>query len=424
VAETEAPKQSVELTVPLEEVESERKRVIAEIQKRVKLPGFRPGKAPSSLILTKFGSEIRHDLIEALVPKAFRSYAESQNLRVVGSPGITDVHFHEGEPLKFKIEFEVFPSFELGEYRGLTVSYNEPTVTDEDIAKRLEQLREQHADYVNVDPRPIADGDHAVVSLRSIAGVTGPPVESDEMMLHIGDQETLSAFNENLRGVEPGQELEIDVPYPEDYGNERLRGRTVRFHVKVQGIRRKELPELNDEFAPDVGDFRTLDELRDEVRKQLLRDREQQATLEAKAKLVDQLVEAHDFPVPEAFVDRQIENELESYVRELAAQGVDPSKVRVDWNELKKAQRDRAVRQVKASLLIDKIADREAIETLTDEVDREVHKLAKQHREPAAAIRMKLEKDGSLGRIASRIRNDKVLNFLFEQSRKVAPESA
>jgi trigger factor len=296
-------------------------------------------------------------------------------------------------------------------------------VAESDIAERLEAWRDRKADYVNIDPRPIEDGDHAVVSLRSIAGVDGPPVESDEMVLHIGDTETLSAFNESLRGVEPGQELEIDVPYPADYGNQRLAGRTVRFRVKVTGIRRKELPELNDEFAQDVGDYRTLEELRDQIRIDLLRERELHATQEAKNKLIDLLVDAHDFPVPEAFIDRQLESDVEAYARELSSQGVDLSKVKLDWHELKKSQRERALRQVKASLLLDRIAEREAIETLTDEVDREVHKLAKQLREPAAAVRMKLEKDGGLGRIASRIRTDKVLNFLFEQARKVAPES-
>jgi trigger factor len=415
-------KKTLELSVPVEQVAAETERVVAGIRQRVKLPGFRPGKAPAALIQSRFESEIRQDVLESLVPKTFRAHAERENLKVVGSPNVTDVHFHKGEPLRFKVEFEVFPDFELGVYRGLTVPYSEPSVSDEDIAQRMEAVREQKAEYVNIDPRPVEPGDHAVVALRSISGIEGPPVEQDEVMLHISDPDTVPAFNDNLLGVTPGEEKEIDVPYPEDYGNRRLAGKTVRFHVTLKGIRRKELPEVNDEFAADLGDYKSVEELREQLRRDLLREREAAATQEAKNKLVDVLVDAHDFPVPEAFIDRQIEASLEARLREVAAQGIDPRQLKLDWEEIRKAALPGATREVKASLLLDKIAEREAIEVMTDEVDREIHRVAKQVREPAAAVRMRFEKDGTLGRIASQIRTSKVLNFLFENATKVPPD--
>ena len=201
----EGCKHSLEIAVPAEEVEQETERVVASLQKKVRLPGFRPGKAPASLIRGRFKTEIRRDVLENLVPKHFHKQAEAENLKVVGTPDITDVHLDQGEPLRFKAEFEVAPEVELKEYRGLTISYEDPVVGDEDIAKRIEQIREQKVEYVNVDPRPIADGDFAVVSLTSLAGAE-EPIEQTELMLHVGDAETLPAFSENLLGASPDDE--------------------------------------------------------------------------------------------------------------------------------------------------------------------------------------------------------------------------
>lgn len=413
----------MELTVSLDEVNAEIARVESEIQKKVKMPGFRPGKVPMSMVRSRFESDIRQEVVESLVPKAFRKRADQEQLAVVGTPNVTDVHFHKGEPLRFKAEFEVAPEFELGEYRGLTAPYSEPKATDEDIAARLDSMREQKAEFVNVDPRPLVEGDYAVVALQSVAGLD-KPMDENELTLHLGDAETLPEFSENLLGLSPGEEKEFDVQYPENYGNEKLSGRKVRFLAKVKGVRKKELPELNDEFAKDVGDFQSLEELHAEVRKAILREREHLASQDAKAKLVDALVEMHQFPVPDAFVDRQIEMSLENRFRELAQQGIDPRQLKINWEDVKKAQAPQAAKDVKASLLLDKIADREAIETTNDEVDREVQRLARQLREPVAATRMKLEKEGALRRIALRIRTEKVLNFLFENARKVAPAAA
>jgi trigger factor len=273
---------------------------------------------------------------------------------------------------------------------------------------------------VNEDPRPLADGDFAVVSLRSVAGLEGPPIENNEMVLHLGDAETMPEFTENLRGMSPEEEKEFEVTYPEDYAQDRIAGKTVSFHVTVKAVRRKELPELNDEFARDLGDYQNLDELREAIRKAISAENQYAAQQEAKVKLVDELVNTHDFPVPEAFIDRQIQAQVEGYLREIAGRGVDPNTLKLDWEQIKKSQREKAIRDVKGSLLLEKVADTESIHTTNDEMDREIQRFARQEREPAAAVRMKFEKDGTLGRIASRIRTEKTLNFLFEHARKTA----
>ena len=418
----EGCKHSLEISVPVEEVESETGKVVNSFQKRAKLPGFRPGKAPASLIQKQFQGDIRQQVLENLIPRYLDKRVKEEDLHVVGRPDITKVKFDKGEPLQFTAEFEVSPEVELKEYKDLTVHYHEPEVTDDDVMKRIESIRERKAEYINIDPRPLEDGDFALVSLVTMGGVEGDPVKQDEIMIEIGAADTVQGFSDGLRGASPGEEREFDVSYPAEYGQEKLAGRTVRFHAGIKGVRRKELPDLNDEFAKDLGDYQSLEELKETIRKTIFSERQYEAQQDAKNKLVEVLVDLHDFPVPEAFVDRQIQNRLEQTLRSLEQQGQDIKKLKLDWPKIKEAQRDKAVREVRASLLLGKVSERESIHATRDEVDREVERIAKQQREPLAAVRFRMEKDGSLGRIASHIQTEKTLNFLFEHARKVAEE--
>jgi len=415
---SETCKRSLEVTIPREEVQEEIERVVGSLKERVTLPGFRPGKVPVNIIRRRFAEDIREEVIRNLLPKHFRKAADDRNLRVVGTPDVTEVHYQEGEPLSFKAEFEVVPEFELQEYRGLTVGYREPRVTEEQIAERLEQLRERKAEFVNEAPRPLADGDFAVVALEAVGEHASELPRQEELVVKIGDPDTLPEFTESLRGLSPRENIDFDVRYPEDFGDRRLAGRTIRFHAEVKGIRRKELPELNDAFARDLGDFASLEDLREQVRKVIEREQELAAQQEAKTEIVNRLVDMHDFPVPEALLERQIRSQLEQQLRSLAAQGYDIDELKLDWNKVREAHGERAAREVKASLILERIAEREAIGVTMEELDREVERLAQQMREPAAALRKRLEEEGALGRIAGRIRTDKVLNFLFEQARK------
>jgi trigger factor len=420
MADTQNIKHTLEITVPAAEVDRETEQVIASIQKKVRLPGFRPGKVPLGVIRSRYAEDIRHDVIEKLLPKYFFKRAEEESLNVVGTPNVSDVHLTAGEPLRFKASFEVSPSIELQEYKDLTVPYQDPEVGEEDVDKRLAEIREQKSEYVNVDPRPVAQDDHALVSLESLSGVTGPPIKQEEVTLHVGGEDTVAGFSENLLGMSPGEEKEFEVVYPQDYGQEKLAGKTIRFRARLKGIRRKELPEFNDEFARDLGDYRNMEELRGAIHASIFGERQYLAQQEARNKLVEVLVDLHDFPVPEAYIERQLEFQIERQVQMLAEQGIDASKLKLDWEKLKNSQRDKAAREVKGSLLLGKIADAEGIFATNEEVDREVHRIAKQDREPVAAVRIRLEKEGVLPRIASRIRTDKTLTFLFEHARKVA----
>lgn len=409
--------------MPADEVARETDAVIDRLKQRVRLPGFRPGKAPAGLIRRQFADDIRQQVLENLLPRFIEQQAKEEDLEPVGSPSVTDLKFEDGEPLVFTVEFEVAPEIELGQYTDLTVTYADPEVTEEDVETRIEEIRQRRAEFVNVDPRPLEDGDFAVLELKSLDGVDGQPIKQDDIHLEIGGEDTVAGFSEALRGASPGDECEFDVTYPEDYGQEKLAGKTVHFHAVVKGVRRKELPEINDEFAQDLGDFQNVGELREEVRRAIHGERQFAGQQAAKDALVEQLVDLHEFPVPNAYVDRQIRSRLEQGLRQLASEGVDIGKYKPNWDELRERQKDRALREVKASLLLSRIAEREAIGPTRDEVDREVERIARQQREPVAAVRMRFEKDGTLGRIAGHLQTQKVLDYLFEHARKVAGEA-
>jgi trigger factor len=419
LALVEGCKHAIEVSIPVDVVEEETEKVVGEYQKKTRMPGFRPGKTPLSIVRKNFESQIRQKVVENLIPVYLNRQFKQDDLNVVSQPDVVDVHFTPGEPLVFKAEFEVAPEIELGEYRGLEVAYSEPVVTDEDVSKRIEEMREAKATYINVDPRPVEDGDYAVLSLESTSGVA-EPVKSDEMMLEIGGDDTLPGFSEGLRGLSPGDEKDLEITYPEEYGGAALAGKTVAFHIHVKGIRRKELPELNDEFAQDLGDYRTVDELREKVRQGIFAQRENEAQRDAKAKLVDKLVESHDFPVPQVYIDRQIQNRVSQQLESLAAEGMDISKWKPDWTKLREVHGEQARKDVKASLLLGKVAERESIHATKDEVDRQVEQVARQQRQPVPVARKKLEDSGAMGRIASHIATEKTLGLLFEQARKIS----
>ncbi len=417
----EGCRHELEVTVGVLELAEATERVLTRIQAKASLPGFRPGKAPLSVIRNRFQNEIQQDVMEEVIPAALNKRFEEEKLQVVGQPSIVDLKMDPGQPMWFKAQFDVHPVFDLKEYKGLEVEYEDPTVTDDDVKDRIEQLRESKAEYVNIDPRPAADGDYVVIGIESGDGLEGEPMKNPEMMLKVGDPDTLPAFSEGILGMSPGDTKDITVTYPEDYGQERLSGKTVTFDIELKHIRRKEMPELDDDFAQSMGDFRTIDEFREQVRASILAERQYRAQEEAKGKLIEKLGDSHEFAVPETYVERQLQITLENYARTLQMQGIDPRALNFDMNKFRESQKDRATRDVRATLLLDRISEVESVQVTNEEIDREIQRLARSQREPVAAVRVKLEKDGGIDRIANRIRTDKTINILFEQARKVAP---
>ena len=414
-------KREVELEIPAENVQKAAEKVARDIARVARVPGFRPGKAPITLIRRRFAEDIQGEVVQSLVPEYLEKALDEKKMTPVTRPEVDQVQFKEGEPLKFRAVFEVLPDFELGDYKNLQVSIDEIKIGDEQVEKTIEEMRERGASYVPVEGRPAKDGDYVLLKLIGTPAGGGEPVQADNILCHLGGEETLESFTENLRGANPGETKQFESRYPDDYPDQKLAGKTYNYSVDVQGIKEKKLPELNDEFAKDAageqGGVTTLDELRKKIRENLDAAREQEQTSQAREKILEQLVKQHDFPVPEALIEGQMDVRLERVVRSLAAQGVDPRAVNVDWVSLRRKQRDNAINDVKAELLLDRIATAENIEATDEDVDKEFALLAERSGESVTALRARLTKQGALDRMKSKLRSDKVIEWLYRTSR-------
>lgn len=417
--DTSPLQREISIEVPSDVVERERASIIGKYQKFARIPGFRRGKVPATVIKQRFTEDINSEVIEALVPRYFREESQRQNLIPVSQPRVTDLHLHEGEPLRFKAAFEVMPEIEVSGYHEIAPEKEDVSVTDEEVEQTLANLREQHAAYAAVEEdRPIQDGDYAQISFKGIPAEGGDPIEVPEVLVEIGGTNTVTEFSENLRGAKVGEERAFDVNYAQDFADQRLAGKTVRYETNIAGIKKKSVPELNDEFAKELGaSFNTLDELKTRIREGMLAEKEHQAEHKAKDKLIEDIVARYDFPVPGALVDQQIDIRLERGLRALAAQGMRAEDLRkMDLGRLRDGQREAALREVKASLILDKIAEVEKIEVTDEELEREIAGVAKQTDQTPDEVRARLTRDGALDRIRNRIRNEKALEFLYRRS--------
>jgi trigger factor len=413
-------KREISVEIPAEEVRRETDALVQKYQKVARLPGFRAGHVPPSIIRQRFKEDLKSDVVESLVPRYFRKEAEKQGLVPVSQPRVTDLHIHEGEPLRFKASFEIMPEIKVEGYKELRAEHPAIEVKDEEVEEALNSVREQHATYISVEGRPLQDGDFAQASMDGRpkeAEDKTQPVHMDEVLIEIGGKNTVPEFSENLRGATAGETREFEVKYPEDSTDKRLAGKTLVYTVKVQAIKQKNLPELNDEFAKELGEFTSLDQVRKQIRENMQAERKHDAEREAKDKLVNELVKRNDFEVPESLVDRQIDLRLERGLRALAAQGMKMEDMKkMDLPRLRAGQRDQAVQDVKSSLLLDRIAELENIDVGEDELNHEIEALAQQTKQTSEAVRARLTQDGGLDRIRNRIRSEKTLEFLYHQS--------
>ncbi len=410
-------RRELELEIPAETVQKAVARVAKEFARVARVPGFRPGKAPITLIRRKFADDIKSEVLQSLVPEQIERAMTDSKMIPVTQPQVDKVDFTESGPVKFRASFEVLPEFELGQYKDLEVEVDDVKIEDADVDKGIEELRDRASTFVPVEGRAIADGDYAQLKLNGVPQGGGEPLEADSVLCHVGGEETMEPFNQNLRGANIGDHKSFDVTYPSDYPDAKLQGKTYTYAVEVLGIKEKKRPELTDEFAKDVSDAQTLEELRKKMRDNLEAARAHRQSEQTREKLLAQIVKSHEFPVPEALVEHQMDSRLERTVRSLASQGVDPRAVNVDWVALRSRQKDRSIEDVKAELLLDRIATAENIEVSDEEVEKEIAAIAERSGESATAVRANLTRQGALDRMKSKIRSEKTLDWLCSNSR-------
>jgi trigger factor len=422
----------VEVEVPADEVSKTFKTITKRYQKQARIPGFRAGKVPESLIKSKFAKELRQEVLEALVSERFRQAIIERKLQPVSEPQLLDLQLNDGEPLRFKAAFEVLPEFDVAGYDSVRVQKPNVELTDEEFDHELSRMLESHATVEPVEEeRPLTEGDWAEIQFRgeikplaqtvTEEGVTSAdpaaePVTGEDVLIEIGGKNTLPAFNDALRGTKVGQELTFEVVYPQDFGERKLAGQTVAYDVTVKAIKKKNFPERDAELAKQLGGNETWEEFETQMREHTSRRKREALEAGAKNHMLDELIGKYNFPVPESFVQQRVDARLERGLRALAQQGMKAEDMRkLDFARLRAAQRDEAEREVRASLVVDRIADAEKIEITDEELDREVMMLSIQTREPYETLRERLAKDGGLGRLREELRREKTSSVLYEK---------
>jgi trigger factor len=407
------------LDVPAEEVAKAYRTVTGNYRKYAKIPGFRPGKVPESVVKRKFATEIRKDVIEGLLPERFNKAVLDLGVKPVGQPNVTELTVEDGAPLHVKAVFEFIPEFSIEGYKDVIVAKPAVETSEEEFQQELDHLRESRATIEPVEEdRPLVDGDWAEIGYHGVieGEADAAPVAGESALLEIGGKDTVEAFTEVLRGAKVGQELKAEVVYPADYAEPKLAGKTVAYEVEVKAIKKRTVPELNDEFAQELGAYESLADLENRIREHLASRKQRSVEGETKDRLFAAMSERFSFAVPESLVQQQIDERLDRGLRALAAQGMSSEQMRkLDFARLRAAQRDGALAEAKINILLDRIAQEESITVSDEELDRELQLAAIQSREPEETLRARLSEDGGLIKIREQMRREKTAHALYER---------
>ena len=411
-------KKLLNIEIPAEVTTREFQKVAEEYRRHARIPGFRPGKAPLPLVKRRFAGDIREEVVRKLVPESYQQALREQSVAPLGEPSLENLKLEEGESLRFEAHFEVEPEIELPKYKGLAVQVENPAVEEKDVEEQLERLRAQNAQMVSVESRPIEAGDYAIVDLRGVYvdGEEGkppaPPIEERQVSVRVGDPETHRAFNEHLLGMSVGDEKTFDVDYDEDYPQKTFAGRKLRFTALVADIKTAELPELNDDFAKDLGSFESLDDVRRRIRGDLEESSRRMRDAAVREKLLDQLIQATSFEVPQVLVERRLTQHLEEVARKVVQRGVDPMRANIDWRKLREDSVPKADREARAQLILDRIAAAEGIEVSVDDRNAEMNRLAASLGQPVEKIRQYFSEEGRLERLETDMRRRAAMDII------------
>jgi trigger factor len=407
------------LDIPPEDVSKAYRNVTANYRKYAKIPGFRAGKVPESVVRRRFAAEIRKEVIDGLLPERFNKAVLELGVKPVGQPQVTELTVEDGAPLHMKAVFEFIPEFSIEGYQSVIVEKPSVEITEEEFAREMEQLRESRATIEPVEEdRALANGDWAQISYTGqiVGDADSAPVAGEDTLVEIGGKDTVEAFNAALRDVKPGQELKAEVIYPGDHPEPKLAGKTVSYDIVVKAIKKRTMPELDDAFAKELGPYESFAELETRVREHLANRKRRSVEGETKDRLFAALTGRYTFPVPESLIQEKIDARLERGLRALAAQGMDTEQMRkLDFARLRAAQREGATAEVKTTVLLDRIAHEENILVSDEELDHELELAAVQSGEPLETLRSRLTQDGGLARIREQLRYEKTASILYER---------
>jgi trigger factor len=446
VTDQENCKKQVRVEIPGDAVRAETDKVATELARQVNVPGFRRGHVPKSVVKTRFKKELRDEVLSHLLPHSLGDAIREKELKVVGEPSIENLNFGDDESIDVTFIVEVIPEFELSNYKQISISKRVYKIRDEDVEKTIERLRQGQAELVPVEDRGARAGDIVTVNItgrfeeieptgaaesagsenqgkekddaQTPSGEDTSPkdgeIKQQDLEIEVGGQGVLKEFTEALEGARLGDTRTLSVDYPADYKPEQYAGRRMNYAAEITAVRVKELPEADDEFARSVSeDFKTIDELRSDIRSRLEREAEHKTDSELRAAVIEQLVDRNRFDVPEFVVEKQIDSRLQGFFRQLSSQGMDPRQLKINWEDMRETQRERAEREVRGTLILDRIGQTEKIEVSEDEMNQELEQYAASMNQSIDALRARLTKEGALDSIKEQVKNRKALDLVI-----------
>ena len=414
IVEVSSCKRNLAAEVQAQEVDQEVENLAREYAKNVKVPGFRPGKVPLSVIRQRFGSDLLKDATQNIIERSWKNALSEHNLKPLAQPTVKEIESEPGKPMRFTVSFEIVPPLEVKDYKGVAVTIPSQEVTDEEVNRALDSLREQHAQFVPVEGEA-RDGLYVTLTVDGQFEGEGKPLHEEDVTLIVGHPQTNVEFSNNVRGAKAGETKSFEVTYAEDYHRKAFAGKKVSYSVTVKEIKEKVLADLNDEFAKDTG-YDSLDALRIKVRDDLVTQAKQNAEKKAREALLDTIVQRQTVEVPECLVEDELEAHARRLASNLAYQGIDINQTSIDWKKIFNEERPHAEQSVRRNLLLDAIARQEGIEVTTEEVDSELQKIAEGTSKSAAALRAQLEKEDRIHSFEQHLRQNKALDFIYRNA--------
>lgn len=413
-------KKKLHIQVMPDAIAREMDKAVSDAAKRAKIPGFRPGKAPKAVVERHYGTEIQSEVMNRLISDSYLKAIQEHDLSPVEMPNITNISpLEKGSPLNFTAMVEVRPKIDLGVYDEMEVRESPVTATDDEVNETIERLRDMYAQLEVVEGQPLGPEHTAIIDFEGSR--EGTPVEgakAKDYMLQLGTGSLIPGFEEQLVGMNKGDERKISVTFPADYENKDLAGKDAQFVVTLKEIKKKVKPELNDEFAKDIGDHGTLDELKVRVRGDIeIRKKNEQASAQ-REELLGKLVEAHSFDVPEGMVEKEIMSMARSQALRLARQGMDLKTF--DIAAFREKNHEMAVKRVKGILLLDEIADREKIDVTDDEMNAALAAAARNSNRKLDEVKKYYEsQEGGLDNLRMSLIQEKTLSRLLSKAKRV-----
>ena len=417
-ADLSETRKSVAVEIPSDVVDAQIDRVARSYSRQARIPGFRQGKVPPTLIKKRFRDQILHDVAHDLIPRAIDEALRERGLEPVDTPDVKDVTLDEGQALTFTATFETLPPIDPGPLD--TISLRRPAVTLEDdaVEKTLAQLQTRGGRHEPVEGRGIEDGDTVTLDVERKPTAAGDKSDHhQDVVVEIGGKSNPPGFDAELKGLEAGAEKAFTLHYPDDYGVAEMAGTSIDYAVKVKDIRKRILPALDDEFAKDVGDFDTLQALRDRIRQDLEREADAEADRALRNDLLKELANRVTVDVPDSLVERELDRRTEEFARRLMDQQIDPQRANIDWDQFRDSQREASRESVKSALVLDEISRRENVTVSDEDIDKDVAAYAERSGRTPAAVRARLEKEGAIARLAAGLRRERTLDFILSKAR-------